>query len=75
VRRPTPRHRELRAAMREAITRELQALYRAQQDEPLPERLTNLLRQLDSRKAGPDQAGSASEKSTPSTKGGGNQTA
>jgi Anti-sigma factor NepR len=32
--------------MREAITRELQALYRAHQDEPLPERLTNLLRQL-----------------------------
>jgi hypothetical protein len=50
VRRPTPRQRELRAAMREAITRELQALYRAHQDEPLPERLANLLRQLDSRK-------------------------
>ena len=50
MRRPTPRHRELSAAMREAITRELQALYRAHQDEPLPERLTNLLRKLDSRK-------------------------
>jgi Anti-sigma factor NepR len=45
--------------MREAITRELQALYRAQQDEPLPERLTNLLQQLEFRKAGTDQAGSA----------------
>jgi len=35
--------------MRAAIAEELRALYRVQQDEPLPERLTDLLRQLDSR--------------------------
>jgi hypothetical protein len=45
VRRPR-RQRELRAIMRAAIAEELRALYRVQQDEPLPERLTELVRQL-----------------------------
>jgi hypothetical protein len=36
--------------MRAAIAEELRALYRVQQDEPLPERFIDLLRQLDSRK-------------------------
>jgi hypothetical protein len=49
VRRPTPRRRELRAIMRAAIAEELRALYRVEQDEPLPERFTDLLRQLDLR--------------------------
>ena len=38
--------------MRAAIAEELRALYRVQQDEPLPERLTDLLRQLDLRNNG-----------------------
>ena len=50
MRRPTPRRRELRAIVRAAIAEELRALYRVQEDEPLPERLTDLVRQLDSRK-------------------------
>ena len=50
MRRTTPRQRELRAIMRAAIAEELRELYRVQQDEPLPERFANLLRQLDSRK-------------------------
>jgi Anti-sigma factor NepR len=56
VRRTTPRQRELRAIMRAAIAEELRELYRFQKDEPLPERFTDLLRQLDSRKdtASPD---------------------
>ncbi len=36
--------------MRAAIADELRELYRVQQDEPLLERFTDLLRQLDSRK-------------------------
>jgi hypothetical protein len=36
--------------MRAAIAEELRALYRVQQDEPLPERFTNLMRQLDTGK-------------------------
>jgi len=36
--------------MRAAIAEELRELYRFQKDEPLPERFTNLLQQLDSRK-------------------------
>ena len=44
---PTPRRRELRAAMRAAIAEELRQLYRCHQDEPLPERLGHLLRELD----------------------------
>jgi hypothetical protein len=51
VRRPR-RQRELRAIMRAAIAEELRALYRVRQDEPLPERLTDLVRQLDSRNDG-----------------------
>jgi hypothetical protein len=35
--------------MRAAIAEELRALYRVQQDEPLTERLADLLRQLDLR--------------------------
>jgi hypothetical protein len=35
--------------MRAAIAEELRALYRVEQDEPLPERFTDLLRQLDLR--------------------------
>jgi hypothetical protein len=50
VRRTTPRQRELRAIMWAAIAEELRELYRVQQDEPLSERFTDLLRQLDSRK-------------------------
>jgi hypothetical protein len=55
MRRPTLRRRELRAIMRAAIAEELQALYRPQPDEPLPERLTELLRQLDLRNEGASQ--------------------
>jgi Anti-sigma factor NepR len=36
--------------MRAAIAEELRELYRFQKDEPLPERYTDLLRELDSRK-------------------------
>jgi Anti-sigma factor NepR len=50
VRRTTSRQREQRAIMRAAIAEELRELYRFQKDEPLPERFTNLLQQLDSRK-------------------------
>ena len=50
MRRPTARRRELRAIMRAAIAEELRALYRVEQDAALPERLTNLLQQLDSRR-------------------------
>ena len=58
MRRTTPRQRELRAIMRAAIAEELRDLYRVQQDEPLLERFTNLLRQLDLRKdtASPGEA-------------------
>ena len=42
--------------MRAAIAEELRALYRRQLDEPLPERLTELLRQLDLRNNGASQA-------------------
>ena len=49
VRRPTPRRRELRAIVRAAIADELRALYRVEQDAALPERMTDLLRQLDLR--------------------------
>jgi hypothetical protein len=49
VRRPTLKRRELRAIVRAAIAEELQALYRVEQDVALPERLTDLLRRLDSR--------------------------
>ena len=38
--------------MRTAIAEELRALYRVQQDEPLPERFTDLLKQLDLRTNG-----------------------
>ena len=49
MRRPTPRRRELRAIVRAAIAEELRALYRVEQDVALPERMTDLLRQLDLR--------------------------
>jgi hypothetical protein len=61
VRRPTPRRRELRAIVRAAIAEELRELYRAQQDEPLPERLTELLRQLDLRNDGASQPDNTSK--------------
>ena len=50
MRRTTPRQREQRAIMRAAIAQALRELFRFQKDEPLPERFTDLLRQLDSRK-------------------------
>jgi hypothetical protein len=46
--------------MREAIAEELRELYRCDQHEPLPERLTQLLRELDLRREGAARA-SASE--------------
>jgi hypothetical protein len=49
VRRPTLKRRELRAIVRAAIAEELRALYRVEQDAALPERMTDLLRQLDLR--------------------------
>jgi len=49
--------------MRAAIAEELRALYRVEQDVALPERLTDLLRQLDSRN---HEAGPAETKSKPS---------
>jgi hypothetical protein len=44
--------------MRAAIAEELRELYRVQQDKPFPERFTDLLRRLDSRKdtASPGEA-------------------
>jgi hypothetical protein len=49
--------------MRAAIAEELRALYRVEQDVALPERLTDLLRQLDSRN---HEASPAKTKSKPS---------
>ena len=49
MRRHTPRRRELRAIVRAAIADELRALYRVEQEAALPERMTDLLRQLDLR--------------------------
>jgi hypothetical protein len=46
--------------MREAIAEELRELYRCDQHEPMPERLTKLLRELDLRREGAAGA-SASE--------------
>ena len=61
--RPTPRRRELRAAMRAAIAEELRQLYRCRQDDPLPERLAHLLRELDGkmRRAVPDASKTESD--------------
>ena len=61
VRRPTPKRRELRAAMRAVIVEELQALYHREQFESLPERLEKLLRELDLREDAPGPLGSTSK--------------
>ena len=66
MRRPTPRRRELRAIVRAAIAEELRALHRVEQDVALPERMTDLLRQLDLRI---DEAGSGDTRSKPNANG------
>jgi hypothetical protein len=61
VLRPTPRRRELRAAMRAAIAEELRQLYRCRQDDPIPDRLAQLVRELDGKMRQAVPAASKSE--------------